>query len=562
MNARTLVFLVGAALVGVALLSGTGAAADVTAANADVVVGNSSTADAATIQGGINQAPSGGTVFVESGIYAGNVTVTKSVTIVGPSATIAGTGSTNGGTGIVARAPTEVVGLSIGAIETGIAVDTNRTVRVENVLIGDTSVAIDGTDAPGSLIVEGSQLRANRAAIARSWPSGNLAVTNTSIDAAGRGIDVAMSSMRSSGAPSGTSVPDTTVTISNVTVVANDSAVGVRAGDLTVDDLQVYSRSNGLTAVAGTARLTDLTVEAQGYGVVMWTANGVGLAQSQITAGTVGLGVNGGNATIQGSVIDAGTDGVVADSTNAALDSVRIDAGRDGLALSDGLFALDTVGVTANRTAINVSAARLDATAVSAEGWRGVHALGTVSVVLNRSDVTGTHAAIESPADGSITVSKSWLSTGTSPTVRASGSAAVTIARSEFATTGLVVDASGRSAPVNTTGVWWGQSGGPTEAAVSGPVESTDPAPEPVAPTAVVDRGLPVDSIDGTVPRDIDFDGQFEDFSGDGVLNFPDVNIFFQHSDRPVVTDFAQYYDFTGEGSLNLQDVMKLFLAV
>ncbi|MFW6436625.1 MAG: hypothetical protein ACOCYZ_03215 [Halococcoides sp.] len=65
--------------------------------------------------------------------------------------------------------------------------------------------------------------------------------------------------------------------------------------------------------------------------------------------------------------------------------------------------------------------------------------------------------------------------------------------------------------------------------------------------------------IDGTKPQDIDDDWTYEDVNGNGRLDFPDVNTFFQYSDEPVVTDHVAAYDFDGDGDIDLQDVLALF---
>lgn len=67
-----------------------------------------------------------------------------------------------------------------------------------------------------------------------------------------------------------------------------------------------------------------------------------------------------------------------------------------------------------------------------------------------------------------------------------------------------------------------------------------------------------LDPIDGTVPVDLNGDGLYRDISGDGAVNFPDLNTFFQHSDQPVVTDHVPAYDFEPSDGINLQDVMAL----
>ncbi|AWB26958.1 endo-1,4-beta-xylanase [Halococcoides cellulosivorans] len=58
---------------------------------------------------------------------------------------------------------------------------------------------------------------------------------------------------------------------------------------------------------------------------------------------------------------------------------------------------------------------------------------------------------------------------------------------------------------------------------------------------------------------DPDGDGLYEDLSGDGTLNFPDVNELFQNTDQSVAQDNSQYYDFDGDGDLDSQDVLALF---
>ncbi|AWB27448.1 hypothetical protein [Halococcoides cellulosivorans] len=67
------------------------------------------------------------------------------------------------------------------------------------------------------------------------------------------------------------------------------------------------------------------------------------------------------------------------------------------------------------------------------------------------------------------------------------------------------------------------------------------------------------DSIDGPMPTDPDGDGLYEDLSGDGAVNFPDVNTLFQQMDSDAVQDDAQFYDFSGDGTVDLQDVLALF---
>ncbi|MFB6162702.1 MAG: hypothetical protein ABEJ86_04585 [Halococcoides sp.] len=62
------------------------------------------------------------------------------------------------------------------------------------------------------------------------------------------------------------------------------------------------------------------------------------------------------------------------------------------------------------------------------------------------------------------------------------------------------------------------------------------------------------------LPTDPNGDGLYEDIDGDGRWTFVDVNTFFQHADRPVITNHTAAYDFEGNGKIDFQDVMALFL--
>ncbi|MFB6162740.1 MAG: fibronectin type III domain-containing protein [Halococcoides sp.] len=90
--------------------------------------------------------------------------------------------------------------------------------------------------------------------------------------------------------------------------------------------------------------------------------------------------------------------------------------------------------------------------------------------------------------------------------------------------------------------------------AVDGAGNRSDPAT-----VTVPSAGPNLDPIEGTVPKDLDGDGRYEDVSANGLLDFPDVNQFFRNSDRAVVTDHVEAYDFKDDGTINLQDVMALF---
>ncbi|AWB28232.1 cellulase family glycosylhydrolase [Halococcoides cellulosivorans] len=60
-------------------------------------------------------------------------------------------------------------------------------------------------------------------------------------------------------------------------------------------------------------------------------------------------------------------------------------------------------------------------------------------------------------------------------------------------------------------------------------------------------------------PTDPDGDGVFEDVSGNGDLDFPDVNTLFQNTDAPAVQNTPTMFDFDGDGDVDSQDVLALF---
>ncbi|AWB28085.1 hypothetical protein HARCEL1_10395 [Halococcoides cellulosivorans] len=79
----------------------------------------------------------------------------------------------------------------------------------------------------------------------------------------------------------------------------------------------------------------------------------------------------------------------------------------------------------------------------------------------------------------------------------------------------------------------------------------------PVSERATVSSGL--DWPTDPAPTDPDGDGLYEDVSGDGDLNFPDVNALFQNTTSDAVQNNVQYFDFDGDGVVGLQDVLALF---
>ncbi|MFW6436709.1 MAG: glycoside hydrolase family 5 protein [Halococcoides sp.] len=84
------------------------------------------------------------------------------------------------------------------------------------------------------------------------------------------------------------------------------------------------------------------------------------------------------------------------------------------------------------------------------------------------------------------------------------------------------------------------------EGSESTPTETTEAPDSPTWPT-----DPPATDPDG--------DGLYEDLSGNDQVDFPDVNVLFQHTDTANVRDNAQFYDFESDSEITLQDVMALF---
>ncbi|MFB6162215.1 MAG: glycoside hydrolase family 5 protein [Halococcoides sp.] len=92
------------------------------------------------------------------------------------------------------------------------------------------------------------------------------------------------------------------------------------------------------------------------------------------------------------------------------------------------------------------------------------------------------------------------------------------------------------------------------------PTETTPTGSTPTE-TTTTETGGPSWPTDPPA-TDPDGDGLYEDLSGNGEVDFPDVNMLFQNSDTAKIRDNAQYYDFESGDGITLQDVMALFRLV
>ncbi|AWB26706.1 dockerin type I domain-containing protein [Halococcoides cellulosivorans] len=114
-------------------------------------------------------------------------------------------------------------------------------------------------------------------------------------------------------------------------------------------------------------------------------------------------------------------------------------------------------------------------------------------------------------------------------------------------------------ARADAPGLWW-QEYLDDHAANAPPGE--DPCKREIP--GLIDRVFPDCTTTGTptLPdqmTDPDGDGLYEDLSGNGKIDFPDVNYLFQNAQSDTIQENVQYFDFTGDGRVDPQDVLALF---
>jgi PKD repeat protein len=77
--------------------------------------------------------------------------------------------------------------------------------------------------------------------------------------------------------------------------------------------------------------------------------------------------------------------------------------------------------------------------------------------------------------------------------------------------------------------------------------------------TLVVDAPADEGDGDGGSPTDPDNDGLYEDFNGNGQLDFDDIVTLFESASDPAVHDDSDRYDFNGNGRFDFDDIVTLF---
>ena len=98
-------------------------------------------------------------------------------------------------------------------------------------------------------------------------------------------------------------------------------------------------------------------------------------------------------------------------------------------------------------------------------------------------------------------------------------------------------------------------SGGRIDAAASLSAAGGSPAPTPTTPAPGV-LALPTT---GTIPRDLNGDGRYEDVNGNGRKDFADVTVYFRNLEWITANQPVAAFDFSGNGRIDFTDVVKLF---
>jgi PKD repeat protein len=63
-------------------------------------------------------------------------------------------------------------------------------------------------------------------------------------------------------------------------------------------------------------------------------------------------------------------------------------------------------------------------------------------------------------------------------------------------------------------------------------------------------------------PTDPDHDGKYEDLSGSGDTDFPDVQLYFQNMDWIAANEPVDYFDYSNSGTIDFPDIQLLFAEV
>lgn len=70
-----------------------------------------------------------------------------------------------------------------------------------------------------------------------------------------------------------------------------------------------------------------------------------------------------------------------------------------------------------------------------------------------------------------------------------------------------------------------------------------------------------LEPVNGTVPSDVDGDGEYEDLDGDGTLSIRDAVILYEHRNDSAVTEYVPAYDFDDDGDVDGADATALYQA-
>src|SRR5262245_30253344 len=314
------------------------------------------------IQDGINVSASGATVTVGAGIYAENLTIDHSLTLLGPNVGISGNGSrvseasVNGNVDVSTTGSVKIDGFTVNGTVSdpgadlviqndiitaaGNAVDisgANSALISNNQITSNAGSAIVGMGVSSNVTVSGNTLLAAQRAIDVANVGGNVVVQGNAVIAGGDGfkLDSVLGAVQLGGLVSGQENTITAgqsgivllaggvmgvATVQNNTVFANDSGIDFEDGvnDFTATGNELVAGSgagivvNGATS--GTITLGGATTADKNIVTASFSANGISVTSlasavnvtiqgNELASDAIGLFVNQapGNITIQGN---------------------------------------------------------------------------------------------------------------------------------------------------------------------------------------------------------------------------------------------------------------------
>lgn len=428
-----------------------------------VVVSQGGGGDFRRIQPAVDAAGPGDSIVVKPGTYREEVSLDRSVRLIGEDATLAGSGS--GGDGAAIRVANDtavtVAGLHISGYERGIdGAWTNTDVRLADLVITDTEFPIMAEAATGDWMLSG--------VVANDARSYSISGEETTGDWHISSVD-----FRDGGIRAYSSTGDWTV--SNAAIVSRYAGVDVweSTGDWRVLRTRLTARGAGIDAsgARGSFTLTEVVASGNDDGIDAfrssgnWTINGADLRKNE----EFGLyaGYSTGTWTLRNANTSENEWGIGAAHT-------RGDWRLAGVASAGNeREGIDAYGASGDWHVTDV-------VATGNEEWHGIDGYGTSGDwSVSNVDVSynGLDGLAPTLATGVWQVTDARILGNAGSGVDGAGASGdISIRRSAVHGNG-VTDVDGRRTthPIRTEEVWWGQPGGPIDGQVVGGVSVGDP---------------------------------------------------------------------------------------